>query len=514
MLSAQLRPMARILFSLLFLCVVLAQAAGRESGPTAPLPKDELTSRLALYEGERGASCSDFLGDILPWQRRGGDWRDASGMLHGTNAYSVARVGRDATIWDVSRPVKQWGTAGLTKASFFLRPVGGSGYAKFHSREAKSVADRPMLVLEFAGDRREILAPRADTHLDCSTYIALGRNETLAVSSQHSTLLEFTLPDSVRSPDLNRVRLVLSGAGSGGNLEIGVFETAVPAFPSGPLRQGLAAAYPVDRGIERHSDVIFATGFDEPGGQWKSRWAKDGMGEIDVVAEDRHLRFAPLSGSALRVNLKKGSNLGFQLLLYLKDHGGEPDELYFRYYLRFADDWNPNLTSGKMPGLAATYNQSGWGGRRADGSSGWSMRGAFLKGFPSDHPMHDLTQLATYAYHADMKGDYGDLWSWPGVVLARNRWYCIEQYVRLNRPGAADGIVRVWLDGRLTMDRTDVRMRNNDRLRIETVWLNAYHGGAATSPHDQHFFIDNVVVARRYIGPFQRDKSFDGPAAK
>lgn len=31
--------------------------------------------------------------------------------------------------------------------------------------------------------------------------------------------------------------------------------------------------------------------------------------------------------------------------------------------------------------------------------------------------------------------------------------------------------------------------------------MNVYHGGMALSPSDQHLFIDNVVVARKYIGP-------------
>lgn len=496
-------PTMRILFTVLMLLnAAFSHAVSQE---VRQVPTDDLSGRLSLYEGERGTACSDFLGEILPWQHRGGDWRDASGVMHGTSAYAVSRVGAQATIWDVSKLIRRWGAGGQTKGIFFLRPVAGSdsGYAKFHSREATSVTDRPMLVLEFAGGRKEFVKPTADTHLDCSTYTSLGRNETLVVSSQHSALLEFDLPDSARSPDLNGARLVLSSAGSGGKLDIAVFETAVPAFPNEPMQQGIAAAYPNDKGIERNSDVIFATGFEE-GSSWRSRWSKVSSGmteDVQVVSDDPVFRFRPMLGAALRVNLKKGTNLGSDLRLYLKDHGGEPDELYFRYYLRFAGDWNPDLTSGKMPGMAGTYGQSGWGGRRTDGSDGWSMRGAFLRVFPEDHPMHGLTQLATYAYHADMKGYYGDLWSWPSVLLDRNRWYCVEQYVRLNRPGAADGIMRVWLDGRLAMDRTDVRMRNNDRLHIEAVWVNVYHGGAATSPHDQHLYIDNVVVARRYIGP-------------
>jgi hypothetical protein len=297
--------------------------------------------------------------------------------------------------------------------------------------------------------------------------------------------------------------LILSSVKTGGGLDVGVFAIAVPEFPVNPVQQGLAGEYLVDRGIERHRDVIFFAGFEDAtvAGGWKSRWAKGATGEMEVVSEDGGFGFKSTSGSALRINLKKGSNFGADIRLYLKDHGGEPEELYFRYYLRLADDWNPDLTGGKLPGMAGTYGEAGWGGRRVDGSDGWSLRGSFYRAFPKDHPLSGLTQLGTYAYHAEMTGLYGDSWAWPGALLARNRWYCIEQYVRLNRPGVSDGIMRVWVDGRMVMERSKIRMRNVDRLRIETVWLNAYHGGAETSPHDQHFYIDNVVVARRYIGP-------------
>ena len=124
-----------------------------------------------------------------------------------------------------------------------------------------------------------------------------------------------------------------------------------------------------------------------------------------------------------------------------------------------------------------------------------------MRGFETDHPLHGLTQMGTYAYHADMQSTYGDIWQWPGALLQRNRWYCIEQHLRLNKPGLNDGLLQVWVDGKLVMDKANIRLRNTPNLRIETVWLNVYHGGSEVSPQDQHLYIDNVVVARSYIGP-------------
>ncbi len=42
------------------------------------------------------------------------------------------------------------------------------------------------------------------------------------------------------------------------------------------------------------------------------------------------------------------------------------------------------------------------------------------------------------------------------------------------------------------------------KLKIEQIWMNVYHGGKIPSPYDQHLFIDNVVIANKYIGPLHR----------
>jgi hypothetical protein len=103
-----------------------------------------------------------------------------------------------------------------------------------------------------------------------------------------------------------------------------------------------------------------------------------------------------------------------------------------------------------------------------------------------------------------MKDFWGDPWPWSrdGLgLLERDRWYCLEQYFKLNSPGKKDGTLRAWIDGRLAFEKTDVHVRDLDTMKIEQVWMNVYHGGSAPAPHDMHLFIDNVVIARSYIGP-------------
>ena len=103
-----------------------------------------------------------------------------------------------------------------------------------------------------------------------------------------------------------------------------------------------------------------------------------------------------------------------------------------------------------------------------------------------------------------MRGRYGSSWIWQKDKLGyleNNRWYCIEQYVKMNTPGKNDGILRGWVDGKLAFEKTDVRMRDVPDLKIERIWINIYHGGTWTADTDDHLFIDNVVIAKKYIGP-------------
>lgn len=46
------------------------------------------------------------------------------------------------------------------------------------------------------------------------------------------------------------------------------------------------------------------------------------------------------------------------------------------------------------------------------------------------------------------------------VALPKGRWIRVNQEIVLNAPDASDGIVRLWLDGKLVFERTDARVRS------------------------------------------------------
>jgi hypothetical protein len=272
--------------------------------------------------------------------------------------------------------------------------------------------------------------------------------------------------------------------------------------PTGPVRQGLAARYPRDRGIAGDPAVVFFCGFEAD--DWHKHWGRTSPPRnTATVAPPAELKFKPFDGKAIMVTVHKGSNVGTSLSYsFRKMLGAEPEEIYFRYYLRLADDWRP-VRGGKLPGIGGTYGRGGWGGRRSTGINGWSARGLF--GRRSD----GRTPIGYYCYNADQRTIYGDGWVWERDGLGfieNNRWYCIEQYARMNTPGRNDGVLRAWVDGREAFEKTDIRMRDVDALKIQSIWINVYFGGTWVARYTNHLFIDNVVIARKYVGPMARGR--------
>jgi hypothetical protein len=464
-------------------------------------------------EGERnddGASRDSYnRAAQLSWENFMGDWRDAKDVAQGDAAFAVAHVddtdsGRFIE-WDVTGLVREWQTGKHANKGFFLRPVAGRGKIDFCSRDHTEGEHHPELLISHAAASRRLSAA-ADTHLVKSTYQSQGHAEFLRVSGDDHVLLRFDRELIAEMPRLSKATLRLYTTRQYGAADIGVFRCAQghDAPPVDPL-PGLSARYPNDQGIAADPSVVFATDFESK--TWAKEWTHTGeMPVIDTVSADRARGFEPLLGKALRVRIAKGANGALNTLYKFKpETGKEPDEIYFRYYLRLGADWNQSIEGGKMPGISGTYGTAGWGGRKSNGRNGWSARGLFARTVPEgDNPLAGHTPIGTYCYHAEMKGRYGDNFIWQNGYrgyLENDRWYCIEHYVKLNTPGKKNGILRGWIDGRPAFEKTDLRYRLVETLHIEQVWMNIYHGGKKPSPYDQHAFIDQVVVAREYIGP-------------
>lgn len=205
--------------------------------------------------------------------------------------------------------------------------------------------------------------------------------------------------------------------------------------------------------------------------------------------------------TSLEVTVPRGQHMGTSFAYKFRDRlGAEPEEIYLRYQVKFDADWSGATSGGKLPGISGTYGRAGWGGRPVNGTDGWSARGLF-----NSRPGRDSTVIGFYCYHADMRGKYGSNLEFT-PRLEHNRWYGVEMHCRLNTPGVDfgrgknDGILRGWIDGQPAFEKTDLRFRDVDSLKIEEVWVNVYHGGATTVPTaDIHLYLDNLTISRRRV---------------
>jgi hypothetical protein len=220
--------------------------------------------------------------------------------------------------------------------------------------------------------------------------------------------------------------------------------------------------------------------------EWMDQFTEDDpIGNVFLVSDRAY------SGQSLSVEIPEGRHYGTSLhYLFSEETSSEPEELWASYYVYFPESFDPKGQVGKLPGPAGTYENAGWGGRPSDGTNGWSAR----MGFRSAGS--DEIGLDYYVYHADMNGMFGDLFSWD-CSLPKGRWHRIDEYIRLNDPEAANGILLGWVNGDKAYDRRDVRFRETSELRIEEYWFTVYWGGTYSSPMNNRILFDNLTVRRR-----------------
>ena len=81
-------------------------------------------------------------------------------------------------------------------------------------------------------------------------------------------------------------------------------------------------------------------------------------------------------------------------------------------------------------------------------------------------------------------------------------WYLVEQRVRLNTPGQSDGIMQLWIDEKLVVERTDINFRGwNIEAGITRIQLEVYANSPRGATVDASRYISHLVVSTEYVGP-------------
>ena len=493
-----------------------ADESSGSTGDDGTEPPEDVA--FVLWDGEGGVTRSYFNQEgALEWRNEFGDWRDADGVEQGDvpiatvdvpdlNAVQVVELDLGSALAEGP----QWLWEGV-----LLRVPPGSeaGIAVFNAREATDPAVRPKLVLGDADGTMIELEPAADVHVDGSTSSGLGTSAAWRVSGSNNAMLRFEPPEPAFVPTTAKLVLTTT-ADQYGNATIGAYYLVARRREYLGATTGLAADYPRDEGIASHPDVFMATRFDNgiscDGWTECSHSEEIGNGRLTGDDEPPEEGFEPLDGPAFRVHYSPGDlGGGSQVYDFVEAGHGEQDDVYFRYYLRFADDFIPIVDGGKMPGISGDNSVCGNGGSPADGKCGWTLRGSFIHAMAEDNPLFPSQVVGTYAYHGLMEGDYGDGWRWNSNglgVIELSRWVCIEQHVRVNTPGESDGVLEVWIDGHPAYTKDDVFLRDvppytiEGNLGVRKIWSNHYHGGTSPTTVPLTLYMDNIVVAKSRIG--------------
>jgi len=303
-------------------------------------------------------------------------------------------------------------------------------------------------------------------------------------------------------------------------------------LPEGP--QGLAARYPGDAGIERDPDVLFVERFDGDSVQEIARrWdAVDGQSIMSLTAD------VPV-GSADKTSLLMthvgGEGTGGQF--YRRLLPGH-EQVYARFYVKFAADCEPIHHFGTHLGgfNPPTPWPQGGAGTRPDGDK------RFTTGV---EPYGDDWHWDFYTYWQGMHvhGD-GKYWGTPFLAdvptqpVAKDRWICVEMMVKMNAAEGerSDGEQAFWIDGQLWRVQDQIvshigpgfprgrwtggwwhpdrdsstafegfRWRTTDELAVNYIWAYLYITKAREGRVSKVWF-DNIVVARKYIGPLATDR--------
>ena len=195
----------------------------------------------------------------------------------------------------------------------------------------------------------------------------------------------------------------------------------------------------------------------------------------------------------------------------------EERRLFCRVYFRYDSNFNLPLESshkgirmsGQYPGPCGGTPQDGTGWflfLLQNDAAGKYLPGEVTPGFGQIYAywplQHDPDGCGDLWWPTGQGfPDYPDFVSRPNFNVPRGVWFCYELMVKVNDLGTRNGEVKVWKNGVVVADFPDLFVRSVPNLLIDTlaIVMHEHH-----SVRVNRVWIDNVVLARDYIGPIAR----------
>jgi len=252
-------------------------------------------------------------------------------------------------------------------------------------------------------------------------------------------------------------------------------------------------------------NVIFQQNFEHtPTGtyeteQWKNDWNRpeweNGLSRTQVVEEK--------GNRVMKFNYPKGSvspmNGGGQ---WLSNFGAGQEEVYFSYNVMFKPGFKWVL-GGKLPGLGGGSNPGG--GTTVDWDDGFSVRIMWNR----DEGPEGTCFF--YVYHQGKTSTYGDVFQCPNSNLdvSDSIWHNLTIRLVLNsidqnklvtdpvNAGNKDGLMELFLNGRLIYSATGMWFRNLNSIWVDTQHITSFFGGNTdewAAQRDEWVLFDDFTV--------------------
>lgn len=183
--------------------------------------------------------------------------------------------------------------------------------------------------------------------------------------------------------------------------------------------------------------------------------------------------------------------------------------LFVSYWVKFEKGFE-FVKGGKLPGFCG--GECTTGGLKPDGK-GWSARMMWGPGGRVMSYIYHLRQRSVLngCGQNGKKDCYGDGSIWTLSALETSyrftpgKWHHVEQYVEMNTPGKANGIIRGWFDGKRAFERKDLEFRNSDEVGIDIFYFSTFFGGGDDSwaaKKDESARFDDVIISLVPIHPY------------
>jgi hypothetical protein len=188
---------------------------------------------------------------------------------------------------------------------------------------------------------------------------------------------------------------------------------------------------------------------------------------------------------------------GTQLFL---NSGYPRNELYLRYYVRFGNDFDFNK-GGLLPGF---YGSIVKGTQRSESDrDGFATRFMWRK--KGAGGVYTNTSALYNSSIKPVNVRAKDRWNWkPG------QWICVEQGVRMNSVGFAQGLLLIYIDGVEVYKEHGYNLRLSSKLRIGGVLFQAAYGTGDRSfaqDYDQTIDFAAFAVGQSRVGIIKPPKS-------